>query len=519
MSKKKRKVSQKYSSDTKEYTIIYSDEQRKNDENKVKNGYDFSAYKRLIISDIMNKSQILETQKIGKYNMATIHNMLNHPSTYWKDLIYLSKFLMQFSPYYMRLNNLFANMALFQWGLDIYDVFTPTDSKLQQTLKTRYLYVASQLEKMNLKHEFAKIMRVLPYQDIFFGLVYEDKNDFFIQEIPYQNCEIYQIQDGLYNFKIDLLKIKRDSLLSYPDYVQQAYLDFIDGKNQFPQRWYIPPSDKQICIKFNQHYSYPFPILIGMLNDVLDLEIYKKLKLQSARTDNYKAILMEIPIDKNTPDKPLLSAEAIGVFSELNNGNLPDDVGVIYALGEKGQAISFKDSSNSRNNVEDAVNNLYTTSGMPKEIFNGSSNATPVKYGVENTAGYVYFCYRQFERWVNRYIKVKKYNKKSFKFKFYILDTTIFNRDDVTKRYREAATVGLTVVDKYLASIDMNPSVVMGSFILHQNIFEYEKNAVHLTSTFNSSEQQTGRPTNESKGEVLDVTGEQTAENEENQGR
>ena len=36
----------------------------------------------------------------------------------------------------------------------------------------------------------------------------------------------------------------------------------------------------------------------GYTKDILDLDIYKKLKLQSARTDNYKAIAVEVPIDE-----------------------------------------------------------------------------------------------------------------------------------------------------------------------------------------------------------------------------
>ena len=57
---------------------------------------------------------------------------------------------------------------------------------------------------MSLKHEFSKIMKVLPYQDVFYGVVLENSTDFFIQQLDNRHCKLRQVQDGLYNFKFDL---------------------------------------------------------------------------------------------------------------------------------------------------------------------------------------------------------------------------------------------------------------------------------------------------------------------------
>ena len=94
----------------------------------------------------------------------------------------------------------------------------------------------------------------------------------------------------------------------------------------------------------------------------------------------------------------------------------------------------------------------------------------------ENDSGFIYGLYRQFERWINRFIKIRKYNNPKFKFSFYILDITIFNRDNVSKRYREAVSLGVTCIDKYLATLDMTPSRTLGSFILHKDIFDFQNN-------------------------------------------
>ena len=245
------------------------------------------------------------------------------------------------------------------------------------------------------------------------------------------------------------------------------------------------------------------------------------MKLQSARTDNYKAIAVEVPIDKATVDKPLLTPETLGIFAEINRESMTEDIGLLHTLGSSATPISFKDSNNTRNNVSDAVDEIYNSSGISKELGNGSSSGTALTFSIENDSGFIYNLYRQFERWTNRWIKIRKYNKPAFKFFFYLVDVTIFNRDNVSKRYKEAASLGVTVIDKWLATLDMTPSRTLGSFTLHKDIFDFKNNFVPLQSSFNSSVEggENGRPTNKSKGELLDESGEKTEDLDSNKKR
>lgn len=502
-----------------EYASEYTKEDYLRDEESFKKSekdgkVDWSAFSRLMRNDLFLNTEILETGCIGDIKLSDIDTAIKHPKKYWRLLLDASSYLMRVSPHYYRLNSLYSNMALFCWWVDLYDV---QNTAKTDTIKKQYSKLAAKLEDMNLKHEFAKIMRYLPYQDIYCGLVVESSTDFFFLKIDYKICQLYQVQDGLYNFKIDLGKIKQSELAAYPDYVQQAYLDYIDGNASF---WYKPPADKQICIKLNSQWTYPYPMLIGMVKDIIDLDTYKKLKLQSARTDNYKAIMVKVPIDETTVDKPLLTPDTLSVFAEINRESMSDDIGLIHTLGSDGEAISFKDSSNTRNNVSDAIDELYNSSGESKELFNGSSSGTAVTMSVENDAGFVYGVYRQLERWTNRYIKLRNYNKKAFKFYFYLLDITIFNRDNVSKRYKDAVTLGVSCIDKWLASIDMTPSRTLGSFILHNDIFDFHNNFIPLATSYTEpaqvTEKEVGRPTAEDRGETLDVEGEKTRDGEKN---
>lgn len=478
---------------------------------------DLNTFHRLMTHDLCVHTSIIETGCIGDINLKDVELALKYPKQGWRILVKASEELMRISPHYFRMNNLYSNMALFCWWIDLYDV---KENAKPNNIKKVYHALAAKLESMNLKHEYSKIMKVIPYLDIYCGLVFENNNDFFFQQIDYKICELSKIQDGLYNFRIDLTKIDPTNLSAYPDYVQQAFIDLKDKKPNpnIDGQWYNPPADKQICIKLNWQWTYPYPILIGLVKDVLNLDVYKKLKLQSARTDNYKAIAVEVPIDETTVDKPLLTPDTLGIFADINRESMTDDIGLLHTLGSNATPISFKDSSNTRNNVSDAIDEIYNSSGISKELYNGSSSGTAVTFSIENDSGFIYGLYRQFERWTNRFIKIRKYNKSTFKFFFYLLDITIFNRDSVITRYKDSIALGFTVIDKYLAALDMTPSRTLGSYIVHEDIFDFRNHFIPLQTSYNTSSDsnKSGRPTNASKGETLDISGEVTADADSN---
>jgi hypothetical protein len=511
----KNKPKEQSSKQTTQTKVIYSNQDYKRDEDRFNNSVnenkpiDWTGFKRLMLNDLFY-SNILESFRCGNYTLEEINLALEHPHGQSQVLLSTSDFLMRISPHYNRLNTYYSNMALFDWGLDLYDV---KENYNEDALKKHYFTLASQLEKMNLKHEFSKIMRVLPYQDVFYGVVLENNTDYFIQQLDCRMCKLQQVQDGLYNFKINLSSINPVNIGAYPEFIQRAFLDYQKGDIQ---NWYIPPADKQICIKLNSHLTYIYPLLISIVRDIFDLDTYKKLKLQSARTDNYKAILVEVPIDSTTIDKPLITPDTLEVFAEMNKESMSDDIGLIHTIGSKGEAISFKDSSNSRNNVADATDDIYNSSGVSKEMFNGSSSGTALTNSIENDSGLIYGVYRQLERWSNRYIKINKYNKPNYKFSLFLLDITIYNRDNVIDRYLKAGQSGAPIIPRWLASLDLTPSKVEGTFILQQKIFNFHENMIPLSSSYTQSGNgDAGRP----EQNKLTDAGEKTKDSDANSKR
>lgn len=464
-------------------------------------------------------------------SLDVINKALLYPNSRSSSFILLSAsdYLYRTSPHYRALNQYFSKMPLFNWGVDTYDIFGEIDNKILLSLEKKYDEVCSRLEKFNIKHEFYKIMNYLPYQDVYYGLVVgDDKKDetVFFQRLDPSMCEISSIQEGVYKFKMNLGQISECNLSAYPTWLQEVYLKlYRDNNNSLLSKdgrcyWYEPPSDKQICLKFSEHLTYPFPFLLNLVSDIFDLSTYKKLNLQAAKTDNYAAIVNKIPIDSKSVDAPLVTIPMLEAFATLNADVLPEDVGYLHVLGDV-TPVSFKNTANTRNNVGDGNTSIFQSAGVPETVLGSQSSAgTALTYAIEGNASYIYAVYRQIEAWFKRFIKIKKLNTNKFKFALYIQDSTVFNRDKIVDKYLKLAQYGIPVKRDIAISIGKTPSQMKGSFILENQILKLHENLIPLSSTFTGGgeveEDSNGRKTNEEKGIELSPEGEKTQDTEGN---
>ena len=218
--------------------VIYSKEDYEADEAHVLDALnganhwdvDWSPFKRLLTHDILVNTKVLENGYLGCVQLKDLRFALKYPRKSWRVILTASEELMRISPHYYRLCMYFANMGMINWGVDLYEV---SENVNVNAMRKSYMTLIHQLERMNLKHEFTKILKVLPYQDIYCGLVFEDSSSFFIQQISYKVCHLYEVEDGLFNFVIDLDAISPRDILGYPEYVQEAYIEWHNAEDDY----------------------------------------------------------------------------------------------------------------------------------------------------------------------------------------------------------------------------------------------------------------------------------------------
>lgn len=465
--------------------IIQSDEQRFENSMATNSPLDKQIFKRLLVSDICSQPLVKNEVRIGTYTFDEIKHILSNPRTHRNQLLTINEEMKRLSPHYRRVIEFYGNIPVLDWYIDLHGILPEnfnTEEK-QKRLKARYSRVEIELEKMNIKHEFNKVFSIIASQDVFYGLVNETATEFFFQKLNPMICEIYEIQDGVYNFKINLNQIAEIEIEKYPSYIQLAWQEWRNGTGYWQ---YAPDVDKQICIKFDESSVVTMPPLLNAVKDLFDLDTFKKLKVQSGYTDNYKAIATEVPFANDKTDKPLVSIDTIEMFGELNHEALNDNIGLLHTVG-KTHMISFKDNSNTRNNVKESTDDFFNSVGIDETIFNGGNSVGVLQYSLENNSSYIYAIYRQIERWINRYLKFKGLSDKTIKFSVSILDSTVFNREDVTKRYAQAIQYGTPVKREYIASLGVTPSKANCSAFFENTLLGWDKSWIPVQSAYTQS--------------------------------
>lgn len=193
--------------------------------------------------------------------------------------------------------------------------------------------------------------------------------------------------------------------------------------------------------------------------------------------------------------------------------------------------LSSDRSDSSTDDLERLERAIYNEAGVSQMQFNTDGNIALEK-SILNDEAAMYNLIEQFESFLN--IIIKKFNTKPKKYYYrvQILPTTIYNYKDMSKLYKEQTQIGYS---------KMLPQIALGqaqSTILANAYFENDiLDLVHVfipplmsstmnaealastgsgksSSTTTSEEGQTGRPTNESKGESVS---EKTIQNQESQ--
>ena len=105
------------------YTKSNYENDKQKFEESIKTGQlDLASFHRLMTRDLCVHTSVIENGCIGNISMGDIELALKYPKQGWRILLQVSEELMRISPHYFRMNNLYSNMALFCWWVDLYDV-------------------------------------------------------------------------------------------------------------------------------------------------------------------------------------------------------------------------------------------------------------------------------------------------------------------------------------------------------------------------------------------------------------
>lgn len=474
----------------------------------------FSTYAKLARSPLrdLSSSSSSSSTTFSKFTKSDIIGYLKNPKTNEKNIRNASIYMYNNSSHYMRLINYYALMAT--WSYIIVPSKYDLNKKDIEAYKKQYLKISHIVENMNLKHELQKVAKIAFREDVYYGVCWESSDSFFMQKINPDWCEISSIEDGVYNFAIDMSRIKENELNEYPPGITTMYNEY----KRSGQKLQEVPSDISACFKVNEDFSYPLPLFSGTMVLLHDIEDYKALVKQRTEIGNYKLLNLVIP--SKDGELTMLWDDVLKYYNILNDV-LPEGIG-LGVSPMKMDTVDFDRNAGlaDTNEVYKSEEQFWSASGTSPLLFGGGNknSSSALKLSTKTDEEIVFAFMEQCQRWVNR--KLKSFSG-SIKFKLRFLPITYQNMSDMIKLYKEAASLGLPVKSAYYATLGMESTDIVSMCALENDILNIPENFIPLSSSYTQSslDQESGRPTAESKGEQLTPEGEQTLDDDTNSNR
>lgn len=482
----------------------------------------FANLKRNMLQDLQNNSN--ESVLYRKYKKEEIVKFLENPQKNEKEIRELSCYLYIVSSHYRRLIDYFPSILLYNYNVIPTKIPNEIDN---DKYKNAYLYIIKECEKYNFKHEAMKAMKIAIKEGVFFGLCYESEDSFFIKPIQSKYAQISGIEDGVYTYEFDLnyFNGKKNLLSMYGTEFINAY-DRYKGnekkkiKPDKSKRWYEPKNG--ICLKADESDPYhSLPLFTGLLPSIFDIEDFKMLQKAKAENDNYKALGLKL--ETNEDGVPTMDFELAEKYYNQIVANIGNEGIGVFLSPFAVQDFSFASTQTSdSNDVIEAEEEFYMASGVNALLFGSSkaNSSSSMLLSVKPDEQVAYSILLQFQRFFNK--KIKKMNLE-YNFKVEFTPQSIFNTTEYIDKYSKAAQLGLPVKTAYAASLSMSPLDIYNMTYLEEDILGLSKDkwiTPLISSNVQSSvDSSSGRPTNESQGQTLTESGEQTKENDSNANR
>lgn len=479
-----------------------TDEQKYNE--LFSNIINFAQLNKIMLRNLSSQQE--KSIVFSKYSKEDIINYLKAPDKNEKQLRDMSIYLYNVSSFYRRLILYFSRMLLYSYTVTPYNFDPFVKKPNEKTLRAQYNKVISDLDKMNMRHEFQKILTTAFKQDVFYGYIYENNDSFIISELDPNYCKIAYCEDGIYNISFDNAYFDRNK-----SELDTAPAEFVSNYNAYKTKgrefkWSELNSDSTICIKINEEVIYPIPPFVSLFSALADIEDYRALSKAATEIDNYKVLSLLIPL--NDEGIPLIDWDKAKQYYDQVVAALPPNIGAVLTPMkmdswdfQKGGAMG------DINTVANAEATFWSETGTDSHMFGGnSSSSSSLSISVKSDEEIVFGVLRQIERWVNR--RLKKMSG-AVKFRVNFLDVTIYNQKEFVEMLTRCGTYGLPVRTAICAAMGMSPSEMSGSAYIENIMLNLAENEVPLKSSnvqSGDSGDDGGRPPQD----VVEETGEQT---------
>ena len=394
----------------------------------------------------------------------------------------------QFSRFFYKTNGIYAKLCQYVSFMYRYDWYIVPeifdDSVAEEKILKDFSKVLNFLDNSYIKKVCGEIALKVLIDGCYYGYVVPSKDAVLIQELPPEYCRTRFSVKGVPAIEFNMkffdenfsdLNYRMRVLNLFPDEFKKGYMlykkmklppDFMGDTNG----WYL--LEPGSAFKFNLNSS-DIPAFIDIIPYLLDLDAAQDLDRRKQMQQLLKIIIQKLPLDKNgelifdVDEARDIHNNAVAMLQRA----IGVDVLTTFADVESID-MSDKNTTTTRDDLAKVERTVYNSAGISKNVFNTEGNLALEKSILEDESTIRNLLF-QFIIFFDKIVQEKNSNRKKYAFRFYMLETTQYNYQNLSKIYKEQSQMGHS---KILPQIALGHSQ---SFIL--NTAHFENQVLHLT--------------------------------------
>ena len=400
-----------------------------------------------------------------------------------QELRNISNFYYNINGIYQRACNYFAFLYRYDWYVAT-QTFGNKEINEEKILKD-FTRILEFLDSSNIRKMCGDIALSVIKDGAYYGYIVPSSDSLMIQQLPVGYCRSrYKVKDKHaieFNMKFfDTFKdpVYRLRILKlFPEEFQKGYVLYKQGKllpdsaqDRNDSGWYL--LDPESTVKFNFNDS-DIPMFVNAIPALLDLDAAQDLDRRKQMQKLLKIIIQKLPMDKNG-DLIFDIDEAKDIHNnavEMLRRAVGVDVLTTFADIDSVD-MSDKNTSTTVDDLEKVERAVFNSLGISQNLFNTDGNLS-LERSILNDESSVRNLLLQFNIFFDRVVRAISPKSKQYKFEFYMLETTQYNYQNLSKLYKEQTQLGFS---KLLPQIALGHSQ---SFIL--NSIYFENDVLHLS--------------------------------------
>ena len=432
--------------------------------------------------------------------------------------------LRQVSNYFYKTNGIYQKVCHYFAFLYRYDWYVVPEildeNSKQEKILTEFSKILNFLDNSHIKQLCGEIALEVIKNGAYYGYILPSENGLMLQELPVEYCRSrYKIGTTPaveFNMKYfdDAFKdvgYRMRILNLFPKEFAKGYMLYKNNKLEPDFQgdqgcWYL--LDPESTVKFSFYNNqYDIPIFVNAIPAIIDLDQAQDLDRRKQMQKLLKILVQKLPRDKNgdlifdVEEAQDLHNNAVQMLKRAVGVDVLTTFADVDSLD-----MSDKNTTTTTDDLAKVERSVFNAIGTSQNIFNTDGNLSLQK-SIQQDESSVRNLLLQFHIFLDRIVQKKNTQKKKYNFKLYMLETTQYNYQELSKMYKEQVQLGYSKMLPQIA-LGHSQSSILNTAYFENQILELHKIMIpNLMSSTMSSEQVLGITDQAKDAETQNNTG------------